>query len=214
MSQSPNEPDQSQSVLSLEGCMDSNPTDETMSLVKDIESGLRGELPAQQQGKVIRVVREVVERHASFSGPQPPPELLAQYEQICPGWAARLLEMGEREQLHRLDCDKKLLELNRENLRQNDRWIGYSQDGQRLGFAAFIVIAFIGLYALHLGMQVTADVCFGSFALGIVGLFIKGTKATESDLGSKEEPTPENTTNQKQPATKQQPRARKSRKKK
>ena len=65
---------------------------------------------------MLGVVKDVVEsRSASyFSGPQPPPEILAQYEAVCPGWAVRLLEMGEREQLHRIEVEKTTLSLERE----------------------------------------------------------------------------------------------------
>lgn len=148
--------------------------DEAHTLLRDIESDLKRELPEQQQSKAIRVVRQVMERHASFSGPQPPPELLAQYEKVCPGWAVRLLEMGEREQLHRMSCEKTVLELNRESLGQERSWIDYSMRGQVLGFIAFVVLAAIGVYALYLHLVTVALVCFGSFALGIVGTFIKG----------------------------------------
>ena len=34
-----------------------------------------------------------------FSGPVPPPEILAQYDQVLPGAADRILQMAEREQL-------------------------------------------------------------------------------------------------------------------
>src|SRR5579859_6279965 len=120
-------------------------------LVRDIEIGLKDRLPENQQSEIIDIVRQVVVRRSAFKGPQPPPELLAQYEQIAPGWANRLLEMGERQQLHRIESEKEALALSREELTQNRLWIDYARTGQIMGFLAFLLVAGIGMLALWLG---------------------------------------------------------------
>ena len=43
----------------------------------------------------------------SFSGPLPPPESLAEYEQISPGFADRIIQMAEKEQGHRHQLDEQ-----------------------------------------------------------------------------------------------------------
>ena len=146
------------------------------NLARDIVDGLRDKLPDGQESEVLEFVRKVAVRQSAsyFKGPQPPPELLARYEQISPGWATRMLEMGERQQLHRIESEKEALALNRLALEQNGHWIGNSRVGQLLGFAAFLLVAGIGVYAMQLGMEAIAAVCFGTFGLGIVGLFLKG----------------------------------------
>jgi uncharacterized membrane protein len=146
------------------------------NLARDIVAGLKDKLSDGQESEVLEVVRRVAVRQSAsyFKGPQPPPELLAQYEQISPGWAARMLEMGERQQLHRIECEKEALALNRLALEQNRLWIGYSGTGQIMGFIAFLLVAGVGVYAMHLGMEAIAGVCFGTFGIGIVGLFLKG----------------------------------------
>ena len=145
-------------------------------LARDVVAGLKNKLTDGQESEVLEVVRRVAVRQSAsyFKGPQPPPELLAQYEQISPGWAARMLEMGERQQLHRIECEKEALALNRLALEQNRLWIGYSGTGQIMGFIAFLLVAGIGVYAMRLDMEAIAGVCFGTFGLGIVGLFLKG----------------------------------------
>ena len=40
----------------------------------------------------------VIERHASFSGPLPPPSILEDYDRVCPGAADRIIKMAEKEQ--------------------------------------------------------------------------------------------------------------------
>ena len=154
-----------------------------VDLVRDIEIGLKDKLSQEQQSEVIDVVRQiVVDRSATyFSGPQPPPELLAQYEQVAPGWAIRLLEMGEREQIHRIECEKETLALSREELEQDRLWIDYSKTGQTMGFLAFLLVAGIGAFSLYLGKDTIAAVCFGTFGLGIVGLFLKGRSLSPSE---------------------------------
>ena len=44
----------------------------------------------------------------NYSGPLPPPDQLARYEQIMPGAVERLIAMAEREQLHRLEFEKTI----------------------------------------------------------------------------------------------------------
>src|SRR5882762_10273600 len=171
------------------GLISDNPEDASeasaaIDLVREIEIGLKDKLPQSQQSELIDIVRKFVVRRSAFSGPQPPPELLAQYEQIVPGWASRLLEMGERQQLHRIECEKEALALNREELEQNRLWISYSQTGQMMGFAAFLLVAGIGVFSLYLGKDAIAAVCFGTFGLGIVGLFLKGRSRSGNEKPS------------------------------
>lgn len=43
----------------------------------------------------------------SFSGPIPPQEVLARYEEKFPGFGERILAMAEREAAHRHELDKR-----------------------------------------------------------------------------------------------------------
>jgi uncharacterized membrane protein len=48
----------------------------------------------------------IAQSSKSFSGPLPPPESLAEYEQISPGFADRIITMAEKEQVHRHQQDE------------------------------------------------------------------------------------------------------------
>lgn len=48
----------------------------------------------------------------NWSGPLPPPNALAQFDQIIPNGAERILRMTEEEQAHRLASEKAALEAN------------------------------------------------------------------------------------------------------
>ena len=164
--------------LEIDGVAEKVGADQALELIRDIEIHLKDKLPKQDQGKAMRVVREVVERRSAFfSGPQPPPDLIAEYERIAPGWGIRILEMGEREQLHRHSCDKLVLQQNELEINQGQSWLRYIRLGQIYGFIAFLVVAAIGAYALSLQMVTVACVCFGTFVLGVVSTFVKGSSA-------------------------------------
>ena len=167
--------------LEIEGVADRVSSANALELINDIEIDLKEKLPKQEQGKVMRVVREVVEKRAAFfSGPQPPPELIAEYERVAPGWGIKILEMGEREQLHRHHCDKTMLAQNDRELNQNDSWIQYLNRGQLFGLIAMVLVGGIGVYALFLHETTAACMCFGTFAIGAITAFVKGPNSKES----------------------------------
>lgn len=161
---------------------------ERLEIVRSIESRLKGQIPEPQQSKVTQIVQQVISEHRWFSGPQPPPELLAEYERICPGWGSRLLQMGVDEQKHRHTCESRVLDQQDSALRLDHREASYSTVSLVLGFLAFSVIAALGAYALWLGHEKTAITLFGTFSVGVIGTFIKGRQWGVSPSGS----TPEN----------------------
>ena len=74
-------------LISIAAVTEHSSTTQTLNLIRNIEDDLKDKLPKGEQSVVLQVVREVVERRtAIFSGPQPPPELIAEYERVAPGW--------------------------------------------------------------------------------------------------------------------------------
>lgn len=87
------------------------------------------ELPKEKR-EIIRsaiFAAKVEERH--FSGPLPPPEDFAKYEERLPGSADRILKMAEKQMEHRIETERKI--------------IGYKikagKTGQILGFVLVLV---------------------------------------------------------------------------
>lgn len=120
----------------------------------------------------------------------PPPELIAEYERIAPGWGLRILEMGEREQLHRHECDRELLKRNQRELDLDRDWLSYAKQGLNFGFISFVLIGAVGLYALTVHEAVVAGVCFGTTAIGVIASFVKGRGGRpnpEKDKSDKQE---------------------------
>lgn len=58
------------------------------------------------KGEMVRQSVSAVKTE-SFSGPIPPPDTLAKYEEKFPGFGERILAMAEREAAHRHELDKR-----------------------------------------------------------------------------------------------------------
>lgn len=50
---------------------------------------------------------------SAFSGPLPPPDVLADYEAVVPGAAERILSMSEQQLQHSMDMDRGMLGITR-----------------------------------------------------------------------------------------------------
>jgi uncharacterized membrane protein len=154
-------------------------------LVADIASRLHEKDLGSPE--VLQTIESVVQQRSfMFVGPNPPPHLLAQYEQICPGWAVRLLEQSEREQHWRIEKGREELSQTRIIIEAEkaDRLAGRQIEGRglNLGFVAFLVIAAIGVGALILHETTIAVTCFTTFALGVVGMFVtRSSKKNDTD---------------------------------
>ena len=59
--------------------------------------------PPGPTGQMLIPVSQIVQTVALTTGPLPPPEQLAQYEQIIPGAADRILRMTENNSDHRIE---------------------------------------------------------------------------------------------------------------
>lgn len=72
---------------------------------KELADRISGALPEGpiEREQVVRVVEEAVTQVSveSFVGPYPPPRTLAEYEQVLPGLANRIIERADREQAFR-----------------------------------------------------------------------------------------------------------------
>lgn len=159
-------------------------THQSIEILHDIDSDLRQSLSREEQDRVLPVVHAVVERRAAyFSGPHPPPELIAEYERIAPGWGLRILEMGEREQQHRHACDLQILAQNGRELDESRDWLIYLRRGQVFGFLALLIVAGLGIFAMLEGFPAVAIACFGSLAVAVVVAFIRGAAPPSSRGG-------------------------------
>lgn len=110
-----------------------------------------------------------------YSGPLPPPEILAQFEQIIPGAAERILRMAEEQSAHRRSLEAIVIKSD----------ISRSKAGQLLGF----IIAITGLLIAGLvsvfGNTVAGSIIGVSTLTSIVGVFMYGYKSREAERNEK-----------------------------
>jgi uncharacterized membrane protein len=108
-----------------------------------------------------------------FSGPIPPPEMLARYDEILPGAAKTILQRAETESTHRCEMEKNILS---EQVAADKRTASEVRLGQILGFVSVIAIVSLSAYATHLGKDALAIGLGVSTIAGLVTAFIKGRK--------------------------------------
>ena len=91
---------------------------------------------------------------AAFSGPLPPPEVLAGYEQVLPGSPERILAMAEEQSGHRMKMEEAALRHE----------MGQSSRGLWAGLVVTIVGIAAGSYVAYLGST--------GFGIGVIGMTI------------------------------------------
>lgn len=119
---------------------------------KGKQPGGRGEnlVPAQKAQRTLLTQQ-------SYSGPLPPPELLAQYETLFPGAADRIFQYAEREQANRHSLDAAELETRAELVKaEMEGESKFLLQGQRLVFLLLTVMVIIGGWLASLGLTMWA----------------------------------------------------------
>lgn len=112
----------------------------------------------------------------SSEGPLPNPELLAHYEAVLPGLADRIVAMAEAEGTHRHEMDKKVVDAQIDDVRdqrtieQRGQWFGFG-----IGLAAFLTC----YLTTRSGHPVTGGFIGTSGVAGLVSAFIIGRRDHE-----------------------------------
>lgn len=107
---------------------------------------------------------------SSFRGPLPPPDALARYEQICPGFADRIVALTEREAENRQ-------QLERDNMRiaENDAIASRleTKRGQNLAFGITIVAFVAAVICAYLRQPWVAGVIAGTTLVSVVSTLMR-----------------------------------------
>lgn len=115
------------------------------------------------------LTRVQMEQH--FTGPLPPPEFLAGYDEIVPGTAEKIINRFIEQGSHRMELEK--LVVKGSNKRAN--W------GLVAGFVVAMTTIVGAIYAMSLGYDVAgAAVVIASLA-SLVGTFLYGTKSRRDE---------------------------------
>ena len=114
----------------------------------------------------------------SFSGPLPPPQLLKQYNDVVPNGAERLMAMAERQQNHRQELERTVIEGNVES----------ESRGQWMGLFISIAVIGAGTYLAAIGRQITGGILVGVDVVALASVFVVGKQKQQKELAKKRQP--------------------------
>src|SRR5438270_11158238 len=107
-----------------------------MSTGQNLPSTPEGEISIPRQDRSDRsssYSESIIRSQASFSGPLPPPEILGQYEKLCPGSSDRIIRLAEEEAIHRRSIEQSLARTEMDQVRSD------AEESRRGQFCALII---------------------------------------------------------------------------
>jgi hypothetical protein len=145
--------------------------------LRDVENPDKVILSAVPENKKKEVEEALmVIRGEMYSGPIPPPEALARYEEIQPGAADRIIKMAEKQQEHRMSLETKAI----------GGQIDQSKRGQIFGFIAILLCIGVAVFfAVAFDMTTFAEIFLTVTMVILVTLFITGKNVMRKDLKEK-----------------------------
>jgi len=141
-----------------------------LDLPEDIELLLKDDSISEDKKKVILKAIYTVAYRESFSGPIPPPKLLAQYNDVVNNGAERIMTMAENQSKHRIGLENHAI---KEELRQsrNGQWFGFILGLIGMGLAAWLAIE---------GHDTVAGIFGTTTIVGLVTVFVIGRRKAQS----------------------------------
>ena len=110
--------------------------------------------------------RAVVRKSLRFSGPLPPPEILAHYNVIVPGAAERILVMAEKQSQHRQSLEAKVIISD----------ITKSKMGLWFAFVLGFIATGGGVFLIYSGKTIAGSIFSGAYLVGVISVFVYGSQ--------------------------------------
>jgi uncharacterized membrane protein len=131
----------------------------------DLPEQVVGELIAEQVERAAkRAVAHIVSTSVSFSGPIPPPAMLAGYEKVLPGAADRMLRMTENEQNFRHETKRS--EIGNENAR--------ARMGQCYAFGIAVLFLIVSAALIYTGHDWAGGILGTVDLVALATVFVTG----------------------------------------
>ncbi|MDR3089188.1 MAG: DUF2335 domain-containing protein [Desulfobulbaceae bacterium] len=116
----------------------------------------------------------VVAQMTQHLGPLPHPDIFAQYNQIVPGAAERILAMAEANAEHTRTLEREALSAQIHDNLQNHQ---EKRAGQWMAFSLVILAFVVAMFALKSGYPIAAGIIFGTTIVAILSAFLlSGTR--------------------------------------
>jgi len=119
-----------------------------------------------------------------FQGPLPPPGILAQYENIKPGFAERILSLTEGEAIHRRQLQARKLE---GDLERQARSFGEARWGQVCALLIGLAAILGGVYSSVHGAELPGSLIGTGGVVALTYVFIRGRKPQPKKKNPSEE---------------------------
>ncbi len=126
---------------------------------------------SRKQEKSITVSQSMI-----YSGPLPPPEILERYESILPGSFERLLSMTEKQAVHRMSIEERVITSK----------IKDSRLGLVLGFIISVVLLFISAILIYLNKSIEGFCLVITEVVSLAGIFIYSANSNRKEREYKE----------------------------
>lgn len=137
---------------------------------KDVESVPNAVRPSEQTITAIYSKTSV-----TFSGPLPHPDILREYEALCPGSARKIINHAIGQSSHRMESEKAyILSQIRKELR-----------GQWMAFVLVIVLISAAVFVTIQGHPWVGGVISGTTIVSIVSVFVLGKNTMSTELQRK-----------------------------
>lgn len=148
---------------------------------KDASQGQSSELRSTGgsiQEPVTHQESELVEFEELFVGPLPHPEILAQYDEVLPGTAERIMTMTESQSAHRMNVEMSVVTTANSS-------VAHESNRAYLGLASGTVIAIIlilcGTFLVYNGHDWAGTTLVVATIVGLVGVFVYSTQTRSAE---------------------------------
>jgi len=131
----------------------------------------RSIIPPHKNNPEASAITQLRAEFHSSSGPLPPPEALARYNDVIPSGAERILAMAERQSVHRESLEAKVVNAN----------VSSQKMGSIFAFVLSLVAIVGGIWLIHEGKSVTglATIITDLAALATVFVVSRNKQAKE-----------------------------------
>ncbi len=114
-----------------------------------------------------------LQQQVSYSGPLPPPHVLAEYDAVFSGLAETIINTMQAEGNHRREIESRALEAD---ISMGNRQFDEARLGQIFGFLIGVVSIISGSVIAVMGAKWAGGFIGGSGVVGLVSVFIYGRK--------------------------------------
>lgn len=129
----------------------------------------------KREGNSITRHSSLTEISEHYSGPIPPPDILAKYNDVMPGLADKLVDQFIAQGAHRMGIESKVVAADI----QRSRW------GLVAGFTLSLLIIGGGYYLIYLENSAEGIAVMASTVVMLVGTFVYATERRRSERKDK-----------------------------